>query len=476
MKNPRNCVLVLGILAAVTFPARSQGTGMADPDVKKLADALGKAYPWPGVKTDDKKKQAGREELGKEIERVTKALGTTPLLSLTAAWQEIFALQRVPLGTPSGLGRVDEKTVPLPVAGKAVEFKYGLILPNAYDPKKRYGLIVALHDRPEKDKQTTGAKYLEEVWMNKVLPKEERDKFIIMAPTWGPNAGGKDIRIEPGDRFYDLNIVWPMNDVQTKYSVDNARIYLDGTGDGGTLALQLVSGKPYQWAGVAIRNGLTKDVQLLQNAASVPIALHYRKGGPVTSAADFLTGVEQLKTVNGCAITTKEYDPLPPAAERTAKGTQANDPVHDATPAIVAGFTAAPRNQAIKKLTFATTDRLFNRSYWVRLGRYETDAGGAKITAEIDAASNTINLTTNDHIEEFRLFLTDAIVDLGKPVKVTLNGKPYAEKQFERSIEDFLKFYGETQIDPGLVPSVIFDMKVPAAAPESKPAGDPPKD
>ena len=38
-----------------------------------------------------------------------------------------------------------------------------------------------------------GTRYLQEVWLDtKTLPKEERDQYIIMAPTMGAERPGKD--------------------------------------------------------------------------------------------------------------------------------------------------------------------------------------------------------------------------------------------------------------------------------------------
>ncbi len=453
----------------------AQGTPLPDADMKKLVDSLGRAFPWPGVQSDDKKRKEGRDDFGKELERISKANATPPLLSRMDVWGEIFAQQRVGMKAPAGLGGVVDKVVKRTTSGKAVEFHYGLYLPSNYDAKKRYGLIVALHDKPEKDKQTTGQKYLEEVWMNKGLPKADRDKFIIVAPTMGPNAGGKEIRIEWGDKYHFYNVYWPLTDVMTNYAVDTSRIYLDGTGDGGNFALLLATLRPHQWAGVAARNTVPKDTASLTNLENVPTTFHYRKGGAFATTVGLISALEQLKTVNGVPVTLKEYDPLPEAQERAAKGTQATDPIHDATTAIAAGFAEAVRTTAAKKLTYQTSDHMFDRAYWVRLITFDTAGQPAKVTGTVDSATNTIDLNV-ERVDELRLFLQDSIVDLTKPVKVMVNGKLNVEQKFERSIDELLKFYEKNNLDPYGAPTAILDVKIPLAAPETKPGDNPPKD
>src|SRR5204863_8386003 len=114
--------------------------------------------------------------------------------------------------------------------GQPVEFHYGLILPNGFDPKKHYPLIVALHDKGHKDEKVSGPKYLDDVWMK--LPKEERDKFIFIAPTMGPGSAGKEHRVEWGDKLHFDTVYRCLAAALNTLPIDLDRIYLDGSGEG----------------------------------------------------------------------------------------------------------------------------------------------------------------------------------------------------------------------------------------------------
>ena len=96
----------------------------------------------------------------------------------------------------------------------------------------------------------------------------------------------------------------------------------------------------------------------------------------------------------------------------------------------------------------------------------------SKISASVDEAENTIDVKT-EGVEIFKLYLNDRMVNLDRPVKINVNGKPHTERQFTRSLDTFLQYYSKNQVDPGLQPTAIIELKVPVAAPESKPESAP---
>jgi fermentation-respiration switch protein FrsA (DUF1100 family) len=436
---------------------------LSDADMKKLAEKLA------AVKNADSGKSEGaRKEFAKEFDRVDKVVKPALLISMWETWNEIFYMIRTLPKAPSGLGRVEEKSVSATHAGKPVEFKYGLILPNGFDVKKKYPLIVALHDKgASKDDKITGVKYLQDVWMDtKTLPKEERDKFIIIAPTMGPGAAGKEYRVEWGDILHIKSVYLPMLEMLEKYPVDNERIYLDGAGEGGEFALQLGLFKPHAWAAVAARSALPRTLQLLQNGGSLPISVHLRTGTPVQTGQPRQNFDHQVQTL-GLPAELKEY----PASDKPYRGGFANDPLNEATAAIVAFFGQKTRVLYPKKLTFTTDTSIFKEAYWIRLIKHESgDQHFAKISGSVDPGENLIDLTT-EGIEEFKIYLSDRLLDLSRPVKVNVNGRPHTERQFTRDLDVFLNYYVANPIDPALQPCAFLELKVAAteSRPESKP-------
>ncbi len=459
-------------MLAVTATVFGQGApSFADADVKKLADLLASMYAKP-AKPDpkvEKRRETAKAEFAKEVERISKGLNGTHILKCETSWASVFAEARDLVKAPSGLGRTSEFAVKRQLKDGTIEFKSGLLLPNGYDPKKRYPLILSLHDEGAEGREMTGSRYIEEVWMK--LPKEKRDGYIILAPTHGPKAGGKDFRIEKGDQNSLLNVLLPWSDVVSKYSVDLDRMFLDGCGIGGELAALVASFRPYNWAGVSMREALPRNIQLCANWLSLPVSLHYRTDGPVDRRKENLEAMKVHKDA-GVPMEMLSYPALDVARAKQARGSQENDPIAESTLAIVDWFAAKSRVSIPTTLGYVTNRRGQRRSYWVELIDYEVEPLLSSVKGKIDKATNSIELTC-ENVNELKVTLCDRMLDLDKPINVTVNGKVVSDKTVERSIEYFLKYYELNSYDPGVVPCAEVMIKVPAA--EEPKSGTPPE-
>jgi hypothetical protein len=461
-------VLLIGLSGGFGQTSRPQDDKkVSDADIKKLADPFAVMFPQNKDKVDAKKQDAAKAEFMREYERIDKAVKPGALLAMPAVWNEVFFMHRAVPKAPSGLGRVEEKSVGGDFDNKPAEFHFGLVLPNGFDPKKRYPLILALHDKANREEKVSGGKYLEEVWMK--LPKEERDKYILVAPTMGPASAGKEHRVQWGSPLHFYSIYACLTEVLDTLPIDRERMYLDGSGEGGEFAWQVALYRPHMWAAVGIRSALPRVLQLLPNGGSLPISVHLRTGSPAHASPNRAKFDQERAAV--ATIEVKEH----PAAEKPVRTMFASDPIQESTPAIAAFFAGKTRNLGPKKVTYLADTADFRDCYWVRLVTYESgDKPGekfAKITAVVDDAANAIDVKS-DGVEIFKLYLNDRVVDLDKPVKILVNGKPHTERQIERSLDAFLRYYAGNRIDPGLQPTAILEVKVPAAdaKPESSPA------
>lgn len=77
------------------------------------------------------------------------------------------------------------------------------------------------------------------------------------------------------------------------------------------------------------------------------------------------------------------------------------------------------------------------------------DVEGVRVDVEVNREENTITLNGTG-LTEATLYLSDAIVDMSRPVVVIANGKRY-EDQFERSFRVFLDMLYAGKVDPGRV-------------------------
>lgn len=450
----------------VVVPSFAQAPKAPDADIKKLADTLG-AYLDPKIEDDFKKKDAAKKAFAAEFERIEKTLKPATLLAMPDTWTDAYDRKRVYGPVPSGLGRVSERKIPeAQTSGVTAVFGYALLLPNGYDVKKRYPLIVALHDKgAARDREVNGAKYLEEVWMK--LPKEERDQFIIIAPNLGTGALGKDFRVEWGTILQLKAIFLPLREMLSTYPIDFDRVYLEGTGEGGEVAWHFALTNPHYFAAVAVRECVPKFPQVLRNGGSLPIAAHFRTGSPAQTSP--VRGVvDQQKTALGLPFEIKDHAP----ADKPVKSSFHSDILPEATSEIAAFLAGKKRNLAPKKLSFAIDTA--RQCYWIRLGTFINDANyGTTLKADVDPGTNTIAIETQG-VENLRVLLNDRVLNLDQPVKITVNGKAHTERQVTRSIDVLLKHFGDNTIDPGFQPTAIVEIKIPAAdAPESAPT--PPK-
>jgi hypothetical protein len=460
MNPPRASALFL-VAALLVGSVVAQAPSFPEADVKKLAELVSAMYAKPAKPDPEGRKEAraGGRPTSRAKSSASRRRSGAHILKCDASVGRGVRRGAQLAKAPSGLGRATEFSVKRQLKDGVIEFKSGILLPNGYDPKKRYPLIVSLHDEGAEGREMTGLRYIEEVWMK--LPKEKRDAVIILAPTHGPKAGGKDFRIEKGDQNSLLNVLLPWSDVVTKYSIDLDRMYLDGCGSGGELAALLAAFRPYNWAGVALREALPRNVQYCPNWSSLPVAVHHREGGPVERRKDNVDAMKVHKDA-GVPIEFVPYPALDAARAKQARGSQENDPIAESTGAIADWFLSKSRAAAPETVNYFTNRRGQRRSYWVELIDYEIDPTMSSVKAKVDRAANSIEITC-ENVNEMKVTLSDRMLDLDKPVKVVVNGKPIVDKTVERSMEYFLKYYEGNAFDPGVVPSAEIMIKVPTA-------------
>jgi hypothetical protein len=487
-KTTRLLAFLVPLATAIAAPAATHSTGaypqeqkgLSEADIKKLSDLLFVMIPpkekdGKEFKPDAKKIDAAALEFEKEFERIKKEYGPA-LVSDVAGWSEVSFRYRAAGGirSPSGFGSVQEAKVEVDRASDRLSFTYAYVLPQGYDAKKKYPLVVCLHDDSESDKEYTGAKYLAEVLLK--APKELKDQFIFLAPTIGPKAGGKDVRIEFGDDNQFINVYAPLGEVLRRFSIDSERIYVEGTGRGGEFAANLVAYKPFQWAAAAIRSAVPRRVSLMTNAGDLPVAYHFRQGGKADNAKAAMKEIEAQKAA-GLPIEIKSYDPLPPNMEQRARAGMNTDPVHDATGAILTYFADKKRRPPPKSFSFTSDKPMFGAAHWVRILVAEwPDA--PSVTVKVDEGNSVIEVKA-EHVQELRLLFHDAVWNLDRPFKVMVNGKLRHDGKLERSPDDFLKTWRANRLDPWYVPCAQIDVSLRDDAAEptgEKPAGDKPAD
>lgn len=477
--------LVTGLVAV---PAAAQTPGLKPAEIDKLSKVLAdlRAQPEFPTKRQEKKKQAAEKAWKTELEKLQKAYKDTDILSFTASWQEVFAnvAAATKVKNPAGKGRVKTEAVFQKVRGRYMGFEYAVYIPNKYKSTERWPLVIALHT-----KDSTGEKYLKDVWINKKhIPKDMYEKFIFVAPTIGEKTVPKSKkdkrhqrRIEPFSAWHKAGIALCLVDVLQKYNIDTDRMYLDGAGLGGEAAAWIGIMQSKLFAGMAVRNArpvaqkeFSKPHFLGNLKNQAPLLIVDRKDGAYSGADGEAERkrIDHQVQVDSLPVSFRVLEPLADAkARRLALGNKIHnvDPIHDATKGIAEFFLEQKRNLYPSELSYLTYDnRMFKQTAWYRLDSATADPKDgtiATVKGKLDRESNTATFTTTN-VESFRIYLNDLLLDLDKPVKVVVNGKEVLETKVERSLEYMLGFNEQNAIDPTLV--MVAELRVNVPSEEAK--------
>lgn len=414
----------------------------------------------------EKELEKQEEALAKQLEKLEKKHGTE-LLTETASWTEVFYLQNEELKAknPAGLGRPTSAKVAWG-RGDANGAEYHVILPKGYKRGDAWPLIVCLPPMDEKGESQDSRNYLQDTWMDKEVDDELRDKFIIMAPTIGERVlgprGDRINRRKIDDLAHLQTIGNCLTDVLTNYKVDVDRVYLDGTGQGGTSAVDLAIALPYRFAAVVTRGGVPGAISDLRNLSGLaPVMIVHREGDEFT--ADNGARKTQLDKAAQEYQLAMEWKTLPPFEKN---GT---DNYVEATNDVARFLDGKVRNCWTPNLYYATRNiRLFKRSTWVRFdvaNASPEDGSSAWVQAKVNAEENSIAITCQN-VESMRVYLNQQLVDLSRPIKVTVNGKLLNEEQVEPSVDYLLDFAAANYLDPAQV--VVGHLRLNVPLPEKE--------
>jgi len=314
-------------------------------------------------------------------------------------------------------------------------------VPKEYTPLRGWPLILALH----KDGDTGKNDFYN--W--ETVANTER--CILMFPT-APRRSNDW-------RFDDVPLVLSALRHATKtYNIDTNRVYLGGTLTGGTLAWAAALRYPDRFAALVARNAAIDELSRLYLPAAVNVPIYQLASE--YSSPDILGPLREAdsKLSSWNYISRREEVP----GNRHPSLPELNAKVAD----WLEGKVRNPYASSVRLLTFEYASA---ESYWVRIDRfaatvfdpdrkYEFKAPmGQEYTAEqvrglylaelgrnlgfVGATvqpGNRIAVTTK-HVTDLTLSLSDKMIDLDKPVAVTLNGKLAFRDKVERSLDDLFE-------------------------------------
>jgi len=139
-------------------------------------------------------------------------------------------------------------TLEIPAAGGQQETcRYVIQLPPAYNPYRKYPLVVSLSGgtgRAESQIDWWAGEYRENLQMRRGFAA--RYGYIVMAPQWR-RAGQGGYEFSASEH---LRVLASLRHALRRFSIDTDRVFLSGHFDGGTAAWDIALAHPEHWAGV----------------------------------------------------------------------------------------------------------------------------------------------------------------------------------------------------------------------------------
>jgi predicted esterase len=328
--------------------------------------------------------------------------------------------------------------------------EYFVYIPSNYVPDKSWPMILALHG--------VGGRGYDSVMAWLRLPAHN-DEFIFIAPTYGSGLWWKDEA--------EHLVLSVLNKVKRNYNIDTNRVYLTGFSSGAHGTWYMALRYPDLFAAINPIAGECPIPSLLVNLLHVPVyVIHGAQDTviPVEAARD---AVSRLEGLNDNVL----YTELPDMKHRfpVTEGEQ-----------ILNWFRAHKRSLYPKEIRFSTESGRYTTSYWIeilefselvgQISRVQKDISGHLIrpegfpvTAGIDAnikdTDNEICLRVTD-IKAVRLYLDDELIDMERPLRVSINGKVVYFGKVEsdvRSVLDTVK----KRSDRNALFSGHLDLRVP---------------
>jgi len=274
------------------------------------------------------------------------------------------------------------------------------------------------------------------------------ESAIILIPL-GPDSGSRSPNpAELGESWATdegLAVMFTcMRVLLERMQFDRASVLLDGWGEAGIDAFRVVTGYPSWFAGVINRGGeVGGDEMLLENLTGVSVLYVAAEGEGQDVDTEALK--ERLSEYSDLTVVAHEGAATAPSAEALDSiATWASNRRRDLAPKTIHFKLGDIRFQSVNWLKAMVIDRRAN----ARPG----DKDFPRIDAKVDPATNRIVIEAVN-VTELEVYLSDALVDLDKPVAIEVNGTEMVKKTFTRSLQTMLenRYYNNSG-DLGLYP------------------------
>lgn len=304
-----------------------------------------------------------------------------------------------------------------------------LFVPESYQPKKSYALIVCLHGFG-----FTGEEYLER-WRTRL-----GDEYLLACPTYSSGAWFT--------RQAEELVSATIREVQRRYHIDPDRVFLTGMSNGGIGAWLIGMHHAPLFAGIAPMASGLDDVLMpfLANLRNTPIYIIHGAQDQVMPVHLSRTIAKQLDAL-GYPYVYREHEREHPIAG-------GHYFPKEELPDLVSWFNRQRREPLPKRQTVVRDGSHFQPFNWVRLDATDPIAVFSddlvdkrderikrRVYAKLDASisgNNRIEVKC-ELVQRYSLFLNEQMIDVGQPLMVMTNGRVSFEGTVTPSVETLLR-------------------------------------
>ena len=400
------------------------------------------------LQVDDLVRQALAEE---DKDRRAALVARLRTLDFAAVEKAVRTPVRGPAKT--ALGTVVEKRSKTDLDGE--EFVYALHIPAAYDPTRPWPLLVTLHG-------ANGNADWIRTWLRCA---GARERFVLVAPattrhTWSARQGHS-------------RVLTAIRKVADELNIDPDRVFLDGMSMGGGGAFRLAEHHPDRWAAIGPRCNVP-DVRQKRDKTFVTMLSENFRNVPVywvVGAKDEKIPIEMARAARAeieAARGELVYREFPEGG---------HDWSLEKDDAVLEWYEKHRRPPYPEEVAWKSYEKIFARAWWVEVVKrtdppplvmVHLDMQGKESERRTELrppalvrakrSGNAIEISTEE-VRELRVYLDDAMVDLARPVTVTVNGRKLHDGVAKRSV-DVLIEEARKRRDLSMTFSAIVEVKV----------------
>ena len=319
-------------------------------------------------------------------------------------------------------------------------------LPSRYHDESSWPLLVAMHGGPPRDAEQArqGAERMLGVWSQAA----DAAGWIVAAPVMTDvvaAAPGTEDRL-PYEMLRPADFLAAIAGIGTRYPVDPNRVVSTGISLGSNFSIAYAAAMPDRLAAIVpvSTEGESRE-PLLRNLTHVPAYVLEGARDENIRAIDGPRALRDILRAFGYDLIYREF------------GDRSHEGFEEHYPDVLRWLADRPRVVYPRTVLRVPHDGIVppaRRFYWI-----EPDTRQAVVRATVHPAENRIDVTTR-WARHLRLYLHDRLVDLDRPVRVTVNGIQVEERRLDRSVwtaVDLIKRFRDT----GRIFPAVLDVEVP---------------